>query len=735
MEIAQQKEKSTLDYALEYEKLGWSIIPIRPKDKTPLFQWKKFESHRATTKEILQWFQENPNINIAVITGSISGIIALDIDTKHNRSSNDFSDMGLSIPQTANAKTGSGGEHLIFKHPGGHVKSTNGQLWGEGIDIKADGGYIVLAPSIHPNGEKYTWINSPEKNIADAPQWLLDKIKENDRDETSISWQDYLVRDVVDGERNQIATKIIGGLLNILSEERWETDAWSKIQRWNTDHCKPPASERELRSTFDSIAKAEKKKKYILNDATSLRTSDLELSQSGQNPKLKIEYSKNIKAGSYQIAKYLAKSYSAKTLGERNREILIYDNGIYRPGENDLRGEIQIILEELATKNGKNEIIDKIRDLTVANRKDFEVDLNMINLQNGIFNIRSGELIKHDPKYMFLSKIPVKYNPSAICPKINSFFSQILDTKDISIINEWFGYALYRSYFIKKAMIFVGERDTGKTTMLRLLERFIGKENISGRSLQQIASDKFAAATLYNKHLNSYDDLSVRDVNDNGAFKMATGGGTISGEFKFRDPFLFANHAKLIFACNQIPNVKDTQDEAYFSRWIVLDFHKEISKPDKFLFDKVTSEEELSGLLNIVIEGLQRLLKQQEFSCSKNPEEIKAEMLKSGSSIAKFAYDCLQQKEGSWISKEEMYVKYAKYSVRAGLAADSKSKFGRRLPAFATYITEGKPLNQNTKKQETAWIGVEIKEEQIEEEIFEDGIIEEKIISNQLVAS
>ena len=414
---------------------------------------------------------------------------------------------------------------------------------------------------------------------------------------------------------------------------------------------------------------------------------------------------------SFEIANFLVDKYHIKTIGEkRNREIYIYQNGIYTSGVNTLKGEIQQMLEELATTQVKNEIVEKIKDLTVSNRRDFYVSRDLINLNNGVLDIKKVELNQHDPKYLFLHKIPIDYVPGMNCPVIKKFFSEVLSEDNIAVIQEWFGYVLYRSYFIKKAIIFVGERDTGKTTLMSLFERLVGKENISGVSLQRLATDKFAAAHLYDKHINIYDDLSFKDINDNGAFKIATGGGLITGEYKFGDQFQFESYSKLTFSCNKIPSVKDTNDEAYFSRWIVIPFNKAVAKPDKFLIYKLSAPEELSGLLNFAIEGLKRILGNQSFSYKKDPEEIKTEMLRSGSVIANFAYDCLEQGNGSWLSKEEMYNAFIAYANSKELPAGTIENFGKKITIYATYINHGKQLDNSTNKQITGWRGVRLKD-------------------------
>ena len=477
-----------------------------------------------------------------------------------------------------------------------------------------------------------------------------------------------------------------------------------------------------LNSPLGSRKKTQERKDYrdrTINVATqSQREKKVESSHKiAESENFKANFSNHSKETSYEIAKYLIKKFQVKTIGERIREIFIYKDGIYVLGLNNLKSEIQEILEEFATQNNKNNIIEMIKDSTLANLKDFNVDKNFINLNNGIFNIKVGKFIPHSPEYLFFTKIPVNYDANATCPVIEKFLDEILPEDYKKIILEWFGYCLFRNYFIKKAIIFVGEKDTGKSTLIKLFERFIGKENVSGISLQKMASDKFSSSNFYNKHINVYDDLSFYDINDNGSFKIATGGGIISGEKKFGEQFQFQNFSKLTFACNKIPDVKDTNDDAYFSRWIIIPFLAEITKVDKFLTDKMTTNEELSGLLNWALLSLGVIIKNQEFSYGKTPEEIKKEMLLSGSMVANFVKDCLEEETGAWVSKDDIYAECARYAKFNNLPIVDKKFLGRKLPNHSGYIIDGTKVID--KKQIQGWRNVKIKGK--EEETENDG--------------
>lgn len=436
------------------------------------------------------------------------------------------------------------------------------------------------------------------------------------------------------------------------------------------------------------------------------------IEQDQEEERLRSLYLTDKSIGAQGIADYLIDRYQLKTIGEKSRDIYLYRNGIYVPGVNSIRSEIQRVLKSLVSKHYKNEIIEKIKDSTTMDRKDFKVSRELINLENEVLDIKTSIIGAHDPKNLFFHKIPVSFVKDADCPMIKKFLLEVLDKQDVPIIQEWFGYILYRAYFIKKAIIFVGEGDTGKTTLLRLFERFIGKENVSGVSLQKVTSDKFAAAHFYNKHINIYDDLSFKDISDNGAFKIATGGGSITGEYKFGDQFQFENYAKLTFACNKIPDVKDPNDAAYFGRWIIIHFRNEVAAPDKFLIDKISTHEELSGLLNFALVGLKRLLENQRFSYAKAPHEIKKEMQRSGSVIAQFVHDCLKEATGEWISKTDMHEAFIRYARSKNLPADTMENLGKKIRNYADYIIDGKkseinPLTKN-KVQVTGWRNVEL---------------------------
>jgi putative DNA primase/helicase len=132
--------------ALKLAHLGWSLIPLKPYSKEPLVPWKALQQRRLTEPELTELFERNPLANVGIITGKVSQLLVLDADApdvvKH-----------LSIPETPIAETARG-RHYYFHLPNAHIRSVAGIA--DGLDIRADGGYVVSPPSLHPTGSDTT---------------------------------------------------------------------------------------------------------------------------------------------------------------------------------------------------------------------------------------------------------------------------------------------------------------------------------------------------------------------------------------------------------------------------------------------------------------------------------------------------------------------------------------------------------------------------------------------------
>jgi thymidine kinase len=150
-----------LGAALDYQERGFSIIPIRP-DKRPYIKWEEFQKRRATKQEITAWWNKWPTAMIGIVTGSISGIVVIDIDEPqgHDEIQKYIPD-SLVVPTS---QTSGGGQHLYFKCPS-QAPSNNARVI-SGCDFRGEGGYIIAPPSINGTGKPYAWL--PGLSIAEV---------------------------------------------------------------------------------------------------------------------------------------------------------------------------------------------------------------------------------------------------------------------------------------------------------------------------------------------------------------------------------------------------------------------------------------------------------------------------------------------------------------------------------------------------------------------------------------
>lgn len=148
-------------------KQGFSIIPLRPMDKKPLLpSWAEFQTRPPTEEEVEDWWTRWPNANIGIVTGAVSGIVVVDVDGQ-----NGLGWMKANMPVTGVYVETSKGWHGYFKHPGGKISNRAGLA--PEVDLRADGGYVVAPPSVHPSGKVYKWEFTPGlsgwDDLADFP--------------------------------------------------------------------------------------------------------------------------------------------------------------------------------------------------------------------------------------------------------------------------------------------------------------------------------------------------------------------------------------------------------------------------------------------------------------------------------------------------------------------------------------------------------------------------------------
>lgn len=251
-----EEHKTTRDWARCYRRMGWSVIPVRPRAKISLLAWEPFQTHLATATQIEGWFRSWPDANLGIVTGAISGLVVLDVDPIHGGDGSlaELEHRHGRLPQTVEAVTGGGGRHLYFGHPGGFVH--NRASMAPGLDVRGDGGYVVAPPSVHPSGLGYRWVpgHTPtDIALAPVPGWVVELATDRQHPGHSLAfWRALLHQGVTEGARNTSIARLTGRLL-------WHGVDPQVIKElllcWNVVRCRPPLSESEVVATIDSVTR------------------------------------------------------------------------------------------------------------------------------------------------------------------------------------------------------------------------------------------------------------------------------------------------------------------------------------------------------------------------------------------------------------------------------------------------------------------------------------------------
>ena len=414
-----------------------------------------------------------------------------------------------------------------------------------------------------------------------------------------------------------------------------------------------------------------------------------------------------VSATAYNIlADEFVKLYKVKTVrSDFKPEVWIYDRGIYHPnGKTYIKSFIYDIMGALSTLHFDNRVIDLIMKRTWVEQKDFfrVTYPTKIAVQNGILNTDTKVLEPFNDKYYFFNKLPVSYDPVVGNPeKIINFLNEILpDESDVMLIQEMFGFCLYRDYKWQKAFLLEGSGSNGKSVTCRILEKMLGPDNISNLTLQSLETEKFMLEILHNKLANIDPDLPDKPLEGSNRFKAATGQDALMVDRKFKENLKFTNFAKMIFGCNKVPKTNDTSD-GFLRRWAVIRFPFSFvanpttpneKKEDIDLISKLTLDSEMNALLNWSVEGLHRLFKNKGFSKNQSTEDIKKFWLRKSSTIHAFFEDEMDKTIEITTTKTEFNNALVEYCVKHGKQIPQLKTIRAELASIGIYI-ENKMIN------------------------------------------
>lgn len=243
---------SNLDHALQYAEIGLSVIPISAENKRPLVKWRKYQEEQASESQIEEWWTQWPTADVGVITGAVSGIVAVDCDTE--RAYKEVTERGILSVVGATTKRG---HHLLFRHPGYTVRNTTNWDGMENVDVRGDGGYIKVYPSTG-----YNWSLPPDVDInhmmSEMPVWAYGETGRREEINFEDEERDPIPNEIGAGERNDAITRITGAIIKE-HDDKWGKDILHLVWEENQKRCNPPLTKEEVITIVRSVSALHKR--------------------------------------------------------------------------------------------------------------------------------------------------------------------------------------------------------------------------------------------------------------------------------------------------------------------------------------------------------------------------------------------------------------------------------------------------------------------------------------------
>ena len=363
-----------------------------------------------------------------------------------------------------------------------------------------------------------------------------------------------------------------------------------------------------------------------------------------------------------------------------------YKDGAYQPhGDKHVKTMVKALLigwgdTKAWSTRLANEVVEFIRvDAPQLWERPPE---DMINLENGLLRVQDSELLPHTPDHLSPVQLPVKFDPAATCPNIESFVATTFPADAHSLAWEIVGVLMVIMTWLQKAILLLGDGCNGKSVWLSLLIRYLGRQNVATMPLHKLEADKFSSSRLIGKLANICADLPSEHLAGTSTFKALTGGDMLPAEYKFKDSFDFLPFARLVFSANHPPRSADSSG-AFFRRWVVIPFDRVFLPEDQIprheLDARLQSPEELSGLLNKALEGLRRVQEQRGLSESDSTQAAWRDFQATTDPLAVWLERYTIDGPDAFCPGKMLRIAYNAAAEREGRPTFTDTAFGREL--------------------------------------------------------
>ena len=394
-----------------------------------------------------------------------------------------------------------------------------------------------------------------------------------------------------------------------------------------------------------------------------------------------------------KFAEYLRNEHRIVKIGHT---LHVYRDGVYVSG-NLLIENAMIKHLPMLSKAKRTEVLNYL-DVLIQDEAP-AADADYIAFANGIYDLKTGELMPFSPEFVITNKIPWDYDPTTWSEFADKTLHRLAcdDQGIYDLLEEVIGYLFYRRNELRKSFILLGDKANGKSTYLDMLKTLLGDGNTSALDLAELG-ERFKTAELFGKLANIGDDIGDEFIANPAIFKKLVSGDRVNAERKGQDPFDFSSYAKLLFSANSMPRIRD-KTGAVLDRIVLVPFKATFSKDDQdfdpYIKYKLRSPEVMSHLINIGLKGLERVLADRSFT---TPEAVEIELeayAVANNPVLDFFHETPVDEVVNE-STASVYDDYVSYTIRNNMKPLGQNEFTRQANKY--YGLTSKTVRVNKKR-------------------------------------
>jgi putative DNA primase/helicase len=697
-----------LQAALAYARRGWPVLPLQPRGKAPLGALASHGVKDATTDDatIRRWWAARPDANIGIATGGGSGLLVIDVDPRDDgdEALRDLERQYGALPQTVEALTGGGGRHVLLRCPTGQGC---GKLT-RGIDIKANGGYIVAAPSLHPSGASYAWevAHHPDDvTIAEPPAWLLALLAVPKPASATAAPAGRLG----EGERNSALTSLAGSMRRKGATAE-AIEAALLVE--NAARCDPPLPRADVRRIAASVARYDP---GAVSDELLTDLGNCQRFVAQHKDDLRYcpglgwlvwdgrRWSRDDTGAPMRCAKQTALRLYDEAKAELQRAIdslslaraaAAAGGSAAKQAAEQMKAAQTAATRRLAwaEKSQSRQRLESMVALAqseselVVHVADLDKDPWLLNVQNGTLDLRTGVLREHRREDYLTQMAPVDYDATAPGDHWRAHLETFLPDPDVRRqVQRDLGLSLVAADLEECLPIWYGTGGNGKSTTLKVLHAVLG-------DYAQMAAPRLLTASKYERHPTELAELRGKRLIfsaetdqsarlDEERVKMLSGGERIRARFMRQDFVEFPRTWTITLITNHKPAIRGV-DGGIWRRirlvpWTVA-LPTEKQRPQEEVVSELLSE--ARAVLAWLVAGLRDW--QQDHHWRAEAVRLATDTYKEEQDIlAGFLADCCELGPRHFVRAATLYETYADWCERNGQEALKKNTFGKLLTA------------------------------------------------------